>query len=42
MTTLGWVFMSVSLLVVWIGTFWCFWKVLETPEEKQSPPSVGP
>lgn len=31
MTTLGWIFMTVSLVMVWGGTFWCFSKVLRSP-----------
>ncbi len=31
MTTLGWIFMTISLSLVWSGTFWCFYKVLTTP-----------
>jgi hypothetical protein len=42
MTTLGWIFMTVSLLVVWLGTFWCFKKVLESPAEEKAPPGFGP
>ncbi len=41
MTMLGWVFMSVSLFVVWFGTFWCFWRVLQSPEEEKAPPGFG-
>lgn len=42
MTTGGWVTMIVSLLVVWVGTFWCFAKVLSTPSEEKAPPGFGP
>lgn len=35
MTTLGWIFMTVSLLMVWGGTFWCFRKVLTSPAADQ-------
>lgn len=38
MTTLGWIFMSASLLLVWGGTFWCFGKVLRTPDTKDGDP----
>ena len=31
MTTLGWMFMTVSLALVWLGAFWCYWKVLRAP-----------
>lgn len=42
MTTLGWIFMTVSLVGVWGGCFWCFKKVLETPAEEKAPPGFGP
>jgi hypothetical protein len=34
--------MTVSLLLVWVGTFWCFKKVLETPTEEKAPSGFGP
>lgn len=42
MTTFGWIFMTVSLTCVWGGAFWCFKKVLETPEEEKVPIGFGP
>lgn len=42
MTIAGWVTMVSSLLLVWVGTFWCFWKVLQTPEEEKTPTGFGP
>ena len=42
MTTAGWITMLVSLSVVWGGTFWCFRKVLETPQHEEAPPGFGP
>jgi hypothetical protein len=42
MTTLGWILMTVSLVCVWGGTFWCFKKVLQTPAEEKSPSGFGP
>jgi hypothetical protein len=42
MTTLGWIFMTASLLLVWVGTFWCFSKVLSAPTEEKVPPGYGP
>ncbi|MEO5510922.1 MAG: MetS family NSS transporter small subunit [Longimicrobiales bacterium] len=42
MTIGGWVTMLVSLTVVWGGTFWCFKKVLESPEAEKAPPGFGP
>lgn len=35
MTTLGWIFMATSLTMVWAGTFWCFYKVLTSPQADQ-------
>ena len=32
MTTLGWIFLTVSLLFVWGLTGWCFYKVLTIVE----------
>lgn len=34
--------MILSLAFVWLGTFWCFWKVLTTPEQEQVPVGLGP
>jgi hypothetical protein len=31
MTPLGWIFMLVSNLFVWVLTFWCFRRVLSIP-----------
>ena len=42
MTTIGWITMICSLVMVWGGTFWCFWKVLKTPQEEKAPPGFGP
>jgi hypothetical protein len=42
MTTLGWIFMSVSLIAVWGGAFWCYRKVLQTPQEEKVPVGFGP
>jgi hypothetical protein len=33
MTPLGWIFMTASLSVVWLGACWCFRKVLSPPKE---------
>lgn len=41
MTTMGWIFMTFSLVLVWGGTFWCFWKVLQTPAEEKAPVGLG-
>ncbi len=35
MNTLGWIFMTTSLVLVWGGTFWCFSKVLSSPSAER-------
>lgn len=42
MTIGGWITMVLSLACVWGGTFWCFWKVLRTPEVEEAPVGLGP
>ena len=42
MTTIGWIFMTASLLLVWGGTFWCYKRILSTPQEEQAPSGFGP
>ncbi len=42
MTIAGWITMLISLAVVWGGCFWCFRKVLQTPEEEKAPIGFGP
>jgi hypothetical protein len=42
MTIGGWITMTLSLALVWFGTFWCFWKVVTTPEEEKAPTGFGP
>ena len=42
MTTLGWIFMTASLLLVWGGTFWCYKRILSTPQEEKAPSGFGP
>lgn len=42
MTTFGWIFMIVSLAGVWGGSFWCYRKVLQTPQEEKAPVGFGP
>ncbi|MGA0920663.1 MAG: hypothetical protein ACO32Z_03345 [Gemmatimonadaceae bacterium] len=42
MTTLGWIFMTVSLTFVWVGTFWCYKRILSTPQEEKAPSGFGP
>lgn len=41
MTTLGWIFMTLSLAFVWGLTGWCFYKVLTAPREPSGPPDAG-
>ena len=41
MTIGGWITMIVALLLVWVGTFWCFKRVLSTPEEEKAPTGLG-
>lgn len=42
MNTGGWITMTISLVVVWGGCFWCFRKVLSSPQEEKAPPGFGP
>lgn len=42
MTIAGWITMLLSLTVVWVGTFWCFAKVLKTPKKEDVPVGLGP
>ena len=42
MTTMGWIFMTLSLSAVWGGAFWCYRKVLQTPQEEKVPVGFGP
>ncbi len=42
MTIGGWITMTVSLAVVWVGTFWCFRRVLTGKGNEKSPPGFGP
>jgi hypothetical protein len=35
MTTLGWIFLTVSLTFVWGLTGWCFYKVLTVRDGKK-------
>jgi hypothetical protein len=38
----GWITMLLSLAVVWGGTFWCFRRVLRSPQDEKAPPGFGP
>lgn len=42
MTTGGWIFMVISLAVVWSGCIWCYKKVLTSPQEEKVPIGFGP
>ncbi|HET9441545.1 MAG TPA: hypothetical protein VFO52_15320 [Longimicrobiales bacterium] len=42
MTMGGWITMVLSLALVWGGCFWCFRKVLQTPQEEKAPIGFGP
>lgn len=42
MTAGGWATMLISLAVVWGGVFWCFRRVLQSPQEEKAPPGFGP
>lgn len=42
MTLGGWITMVVSLIFVWGLTFWCFKRVLVTPQEEKAPTGFGP
>jgi hypothetical protein len=42
MTIGGWITMALSLVAVWAGTFWCFRRVLQSPQEEKAPPGFGP
>lgn len=41
MTLTGWITMVASLALVWIGTFWCFRKVLSSPSDEKAPTGYG-
>ena len=42
MTTLGWLFLAVSLSFVWGLTGWCFYRVMKAPTAIEKPPdSLG-
>lgn len=36
MTSLGWVFLIVSISFVWGLTIWCFYQVLTLPPEEEA------
>jgi len=42
MTLGGWLTMILSLTAVWGGAFWCFRKVLKSPQEEKAPIGFGP
>ena len=37
MTTLGWIFMMVSLSLVWGLAIWCYARILRLPPDKKIP-----
>jgi hypothetical protein len=42
MTLAGWITMFVSLVFVWALTFWCFARVVRSPQKERVPPGFGP
>jgi len=40
MTTLGWIFLLLSMAFVWGLVGWCFYKVLTVEEEIEKPPDM--
>ncbi len=40
MTTLGWIFLALSMTFVWGLTAWCFYKVLTVKGEIEKPPDL--
>jgi amino acid permease len=42
MTLAGWITMALSLTFVWVLTFWCFRRVLKSPQKEKAPPGFGP
>jgi hypothetical protein len=38
----GWITMIISLTFVWGLTFWCFRRVLTSPQEEKAPAGFGP
>jgi hypothetical protein len=34
--------MTLSLVMVWGGAFWCYKRVLQTPAEEKVPSGYGP
>lgn len=41
MTIGGWITMITSLTIVWVGTFWCFKRVLTGQKDEKAPPGFG-
>jgi amino acid permease len=41
MTPGGWIWMIVSLTFVWGLTFWCYRRVLASPQEEKTPVGWG-
>ncbi len=42
LSTGGWLFMTVSLLFVWVLTLWCFRLVLKSPSPSDPGPAARP
>lgn len=42
MTPGGWITMVVALTFVWGLAFWCFRRVLKSPQEEKAPIGFGP
>lgn len=42
LTSTGVGIMIVSLLLVWLGTAWCYKRILATPQEEKAPSGFGP
>lgn len=40
MTTLGWLFLGISMLFVWGLAGWCYYRVMTAPGEIEKPPDL--
>jgi hypothetical protein len=34
--------MTFSLTLVWVGTFWCYRRILRSPQDEKVPVGFGP
>lgn len=41
LTVGGWIFLILSVVFVWVLTFWCFKRVLTAPEANEAAPPAG-